>query len=272
MENNLKVFKSDRFDVEDTSGLSLFFYPNSLYIFAKDKNQANIGIHEYYGFRWDDLNTLIVTDHLLRLDVPAKIYVHSQHFSLVPGVLFLPGNEAAYLSFAGPQLQGSYYFGTALDSNNLQLISSIGLKAKKSLDSRFSELTFHHGAASFLSYLFKERFNLIGQEISVNLFGQHMYIASFTDQELSSFNFYELVDIGDILKYVLILIEQLKYDRNHVRVSVFGSTAGSGVTENWGKSYFRHFRLLTPHANQNYSHGFKHLKSENLFESKWQFD
>lgn len=272
MESNLKVFKSDRFDVEDAASLSLFLYPDSLFIFAKDKNQSNIGIHEYINFNWASLEQLVTSDHLLRTDLPAKIYLHQPEFSLVPGVLFQPGQEATYLAFASEQQANTSYFNTPLDSNNLQVLSSISGKLKKTLEARFSDLTFHHGSVCFLSYLFKERFNLIGQEILVSIFGNQIYAAAFSNQELAVFNIFSIDSKEDILKYALVLINQLKFDRNHVRISVFGATNESGITEDWGKEYFHNFRLLTPHANQNFTHGFKHLKSVNLFETNWQFD
>ncbi|MEB2777575.1 DUF3822 family protein [Algoriphagus sp. D3-2-R+10] len=272
MESNLKVFKSDRFDVEDAASLSLFLYPDSLFIFAKDNNQTNICIHEYINFDWASLEQLVISDHLLKNDVPAKIYLHQPDFCLVPGVLFQPGQEASYLSFASEQKANTSYFNTPLDSNNLQVLSGISSKLKKSLEARFSELTFHHGSVSFLSYLFKERFNLIGQEILISIFGNQIYAAAFSNQELAVFNIFSIDSKEDILKYALILIEQLKFDRNHARVSLFGATEENGITEDWGKGYFHHFRLLTPHANQNFTHGFKHLKSVNLFETNWQFD
>ncbi|MBN7815854.1 DUF3822 family protein [Algoriphagus pacificus] len=272
MENTLKVYKSDKFDVEDTTSLSLFLYPNSMAIFAKDKNQANIGIHYYTSIEWSELDKMVVSDPLLRLDVPTKIYLHQPLFSLVPGVLFYPGKEETYLSFAGKLDSDNFYFATPLDSNNIQLVSYISSKLKKSLEARFSELTFHHGGTSFLSYLFKERFNLIGQEILICILDNYIYIAAFTDQELSVFNIFEINDREDILKYVSILIAQLKFDKNHVRVNVFGVSENQQITEEWGKKYFHHFRIMTPHSNQNYSHGFKHLKSGGLFEAYWQFD
>ena len=272
MENNLKVFKSDKFDVEDAASLSLFLYPDSFYIFAKDKNQANIGIHFYSDFTWGSLEQLIFSDLLLKNDLPAKVYLHHSGFSLVPGVLFSPGNEETYLSFSAELKKEYAFFSTPLDSNNLQVVSVIPNKIKRILRARFSEVSFYHGACSFLSYLFKERFNLIGQEILFSVFGEHMYAAVFVDQELSAFNVFEISKKEDILKYSMILINQLKLDRNHVRLSIFGASEKNGITEEWGKHYFYHVRLINPHANQNYSHGFKHLKSVNLFETNWQFD
>jgi len=272
LENHLKVYKSDKFDVEDTASLSLFLYPHTLFVFAKDQNQANIAIHQYSDFSIEKLEGLFHFDPLLRNDVPIKFYWHHSGFSLVPGLLFQQGQERTYLQFAKELSEDVHLFSSALDSNNLQVVSYIDLKLKKNLEARFSEVTLYHGCCSFLSYLFKERFNLIGQEILVNYFKSHIYIAAFTDQDLSVFNIFELNTKEDALKYVLIVMNQMKFERKHVRVTLYGATEKSGITEEWGKDYFQNFRLANPHANQNYTQGFKQLKAENVFEAYWQFE
>jgi hypothetical protein len=272
LENNLKVYKSDRFDVEDTAGLSLFLYPHSLFIFAKDKNQENISIHHYQDFVLDDLEGLFSTDPLLRNDFPAKFYFHQSAFSLVPEALYQPGEENAYLQFAENLPEDVHFFSSPLDSNNLQVLSYISAKLRKNLNARFSEITLHHGCTSFLSYLFKERFNMTEQEILVNYFQSHIYIAAFANQDLSVFNIFEISGNDDILKYISIVIAQLNFDPSKVQISLFGADSENGITEDWGRAYFHNFRLSHPHANQIYSHGFKHLKSENVFEVYWQFE
>lgn len=272
MKNNLKVYKSDKFDVLGTASLSLFLYPSSLYIFAKDQNQANTGIHHYSNFQPEELEEVFTTDPLLRKDVPLKFYFHQTGFSLVPGALFQSGKEKEYLGFVQEVPLDATYFSSPLDSNNLQVVSFITNHLKKSIEARFSDIHLYPGSCSFLSYLFKERFNLIGQEILVNYFKTHIYLAAFTDQDLSLFNIFEITGKEDILKYVLIAMGQLKFDRHHLKMSIFGATEESGINEEWGADYFQNFRLARPHANQNYSHGFKHLKSENVLEAFWQYD
>ncbi|WP_083639144.1 DUF3822 family protein [Algoriphagus marinus] len=271
METDLKVFKSDRFDIQEVSGLSLFLYPHSLHIFAKDANGSNSCIHSYSSFSENDLDKLILSDQLMRNDLPINVYIHQSYFALVPGVLFQPENEAVYLEFAGKPKGNLFYFNSALDSNNLQIVSAIPEKVKKSLDARFSEINLFHGSVSILSYLFKERFNLIGQEILIYSFEGHMYATAFSDQELAVFNMFDIDTEDDILKYILILIKQLKYDRIHVRITILGFDSALKITEDWGKSYFQNFRIISPTSNQNYNQGFKNLKSLNLFEVNWQY-
>ncbi|GAB2494532.1 DUF3822 family protein [Algoriphagus taiwanensis] len=272
MKPDFKVYKSDRFDVEDTASLSLFLYPSSTFIFAKDKNGANIAIHQYPKLGWADLEKITPSDLLLKQDVPAKAYFHSNVFSLVPGLLFQNGKEEQYLNFVGDIKGEQHYFSCALDSNNLQLVSCLPQSIKKSLEARFSEVSFFHGACSFLSYLFKERFNLIGQEILINFIGNYFYLAAFKDQELSLFNRFEVEEKEDLLKYIFIAMEQLKFDKNHARISFFSLQEEEGMSKEWLEEYFHHVRIIKPHANQNYGNGFKNLKSEHLFEASWQMD
>lgn len=271
MENNLKVQTSDKFAVQNTASLSLFLYPTSLHIFARDKNQSITAIHSYERISWKKLEEILASDSLTKLDIPAKIYVHEELFTLMPGVFFQQGKEKEYMQLVGKLPSSPYFFNTGVDSNNIQLLSCIPEKLQQLFSKRFSEHKFYHGSCSFLSYLFKERFNLIGQEIWVNLLDSQCYLAGFTDQELSVFNQFEVSSKEDVLKYVMILMETLQHDRNHARVTLFGATPKNGITEEWGKTYFTNFRLLRPHANQNYGPGLSHDKSPAIFESFWHY-
>ncbi|MDA1268435.1 MAG: DUF3822 family protein [Bacteroidetes bacterium] len=271
MENNLKVQTSDKFAVQNAASLSLFLYASSLHIFARDKNQSITEIHSYEQISWKKLDEVLASDSLTKLDVPAKVYIHEELFTLLPGVFFQQGNEKEYLKLTGELPATPYFFHTTVDSNNLQILSCIPEKLEQQLRKRFSELSFYHGSCSFLSYLFKERFNLIGQEIWINLFDSHAYVAAFTDQELSVFNRFEVTTKEDVLKYALILMESLQHDRNHARVTLFGATEKSGITEDWGKSYFANFRLRRPHTNQNYGTGLSQDKAPIIFESFWHY-
>lgn len=271
MENDLKVLLSDKFAVQNTASLSLFLYPSSLHVFARDKNQSITAIHSYEEISWKKLDEVLSSDGLTKLDVPAKVYFHDALFTLLPGGIFEPGNEKEYLQLAGQLPESPFFFHTSVDGNNVQILSCIPEKFHRPLSKRFSELSLYHGSCSFLSYLFKERFNLISQEIWINLFDSHAYLAAFTDQELSIFNRFEVETKEDVFKYVLILMESLQHDRNHTRVTLFGSTEKSGITEDWGKSYFTNFRLIRPHANQNYGHGLSKDKAPTIFESFWHY-
>ena len=271
MENSLKVQTSDKFAVQHTASLSLFLYPTSLHIFARDKNQSITAIHSYERISWKKLDDVLSTDTLTKLDVPAKAYLHETLFTLLPGAVFQAGNEKEYLQLTGKLPESPFFFPTAVDSNNVQILSCIPEKLHRHLSKRFSELSLYHGSCSFLSYLFKERFNLIEQEIWINLFDSHVYLAAFTNQELSIFNQFEVETKEDVFKYVLILMESLQHDRNHARVTLFGSTEKNGITEDWGKSYFANFRIIRPHANQNYGHGLSKDKAPTIFESFWHY-
>ncbi len=262
---------SDKFAVQNTASLSLFLYPSSLHVFARDKNQSITAIHSYERISLKKLDEVLTSDILTKLDVPAKVYFHEGLFTLLPGAIFQPGKEKEYLQLVGELPESPFFFHTAVDSNNVQILSCISEKLHKLLSKRFSELNFYHGSCSFFSYLFKERFNLIGQEIWINLFDSHAYLAAFTDQELSIFNRFEVETKEDVFKYVLIVMKSLQHDRNHARVTLFGTAEKSGITEDWGKSYFANFRFIRPHANQNYGYGLSQDKAPTIFESFWHY-
>ncbi|MFM7629784.1 MAG: DUF3822 family protein [Algoriphagus sp.] len=271
MENNPKVFSSDKFALEQVAGLSLFIYPDFLMVFAKDKNQTILCIHHYLVKDWNEIGTLLASDYLTKRGVPVKAFLHQKDFLLVPGVVFHQGKELTYFKELSDLPKHPYFFSTGVDSNNIQLLSFISQKFYAQLAEKFTELSIYHGASSFLSYLFKERFNLIGQEIWVNLFGKHLYLAGFTDQELIVFNRFEVTSKEEVLKYILIGLHTLQHDRNHARVTFIGSSESLEISESWAKEYLGHVRLLDPAANQNYAAGFVKKNLPPIFEAYWQY-
>jgi len=272
LEKNLKVYKSDKFGVVDPASLSLFLYPKSAIVFLKDSNHSTIAIHSYQNFEESQLDKLLKFDILLKKNLPLKVYFHRSNFSLVPGILFQSGQEKSYLSFVKEQNEDDFFFSTALDSNNIQIVSSISASNSKVLKANFSEIIYHHGACSFLSYAFKERFNLIDQEILVNVFRGNLYAAAFSNQELTAFNIFELEKEEDFVKYVRILIEQLKFNKIHVRITVYGTVEGLVFSQSWGNKYFRNYQTKKPHANQNFASGLKNIDQLGIIETSWQFD
>ncbi|MCE2707475.1 MAG: DUF3822 family protein [Bacteroidota bacterium] len=271
MENNPKVFSSDKFALEQVAGLSLFIYPDFLMVFAKDKNQTILCIHHYSVKDWNGLGPLLASDSLTKQDVPVRAFLHQKEFLLIPGVVFQQGKELAYFHELSDLPKNPYFFSTGVDSNNIQLVSFISQKLHAQLAEKFTELSIYHGASSFLSYLFKERFNLIGQEIWVNLFGKHLYLAGFTDQELVVFNQFEVESKEEVLKYILIGLHTLQHDRNHARITFIGSSESLGISESWAKEYLGHVRLLDPAANQNFAAGFVKKNLPPIFEAYWQY-
>jgi Protein of unknown function (DUF3822) len=271
LEHNPKVFSSDKFALEQVASLSLFIYPDFLIVFAKDKNQTILCIHHYLVKDWNGIGTLLASDSLTKQEVPAIAYVHQKEFLLIPGVVFHQGKELTYFKELSDVPKHPYFFSTGVDSNNIQLVSFISQKLHTQLVNLFSDLTIYHGASSFLSYVFKERFNLIGQEIWVNLFGRHLYLAGFTDQELIVFNQFEVASKEEVLKYLLIGLHTLQHNRNHARIMFFGSSESLGISESWVKEYVGHVRLMDPAANQNYAAGFVKKNLPPIFEAYWQY-
>jgi hypothetical protein len=269
LENNLKVFKSDKFDATNATDLSLFLYPSSIHIFVKDKNRVNIAQYHEANFDWNRLESLFRLDPILNSQLPAHIFLHQNVFCLVPDDVFSKGNESTYLSYVGNEEKSDTFFSTSLDKGSVHLVSSISSELKSVFENNFQVIGFHHGAASFLSYIIKERLYQIGQEILISVFGNHGYFAVSVYQDLTSFSRFEINSKEDILKYTLVLISQLKLDTKLVRLSIFADKKEE-FQEEYFEQYFHHIRILKPFGNQKYELGFEQAEPSNLFEASWQ--
>lgn len=262
---------SDKFDASTTSSLSLFLFGQKAILFAKDPNGKIAAIHQLQSENRNSLIEKIKEDNLYQKDVPTHVFVHQEHLSLVPGMLFDPSYASTYLALSGDKSLDKQVFHTGMESNNYHLLGSLGKGDWENLIWRKSDTTFNHGACSFLSYVLKEKPNLVNQELLVMLFDQHFYVAAFNHQELVLFNSFEIESKENLLQYLFGIDHQLKFDRNHCRVSVYGEWEKLGITSEWGNEYFRNFRITEPHRNLQYQDGLEIFVESQVFEAYWQF-
>ncbi|HLW19289.1 MAG TPA: DUF3822 family protein [Cyclobacteriaceae bacterium] len=267
-ENIPKRFYSDRFDVEQTSNLSLFLYTRSLVIMAKDKNGSVIGTHLYTFVDRKQLSDIISGDRLINADnTVGKLYVHNDLFCLVPSVLFDPSLKSTYINFIGAadkNLTEIFYEG--VDSNNIQVVGAIEKEIIGLLDDALPDLEITHGASLVLSYLFKDINEMLGQEVFVFAEENNIYLAAFAGSELKVFNRFSVSNGHDLIKYILTVMHQLAFDRVHCRISLFGDFS-MGVELEDLKLYVKNIVTLEPRFNQTYSPGAETFKGANLLEA-----
>jgi hypothetical protein len=115
----LKKLYCDKYDPDMVSYLSLFLYNNIRILFAKDKNDKIVAVRTWNLLASSEVPISNVwKDELYKLDVPTKVFVHNNLFSLVPSVLFNPNFMGTYLSFAGELNYEINPFSSNLESNN----------------------------------------------------------------------------------------------------------------------------------------------------------
>ena len=252
-ENNLQEkILCDKFDPQLVSSLSLFLFDDYYFYFVKDQNGKILAIHRQSYESPRLLAFKLKDEKLLKLDIPVRVFNHVSPFSLVPGMLFESSLSSIFLFFAEKPKENMFLFDTTLSSNNLHLVGSIQKDLSELLSDNKSDITFHHGASSFLSFALKEKFNLLNQEIMVLIQKDFFYLIAFSNQELSLFNKFEVKNKADFLKYTLGIVHQLNFNRSFCRVSVFGNISSYEIDEDWGNLYFKNFKISTPFTNIQY--------------------
>lgn len=252
------------------SNLSLFLFDDHYLYFAKDQNGKVLSIirQQYESPRL--LSFKLKEEKILDLDIPVKVYNHVSSFSLVPGPLFDPALSSVFLFFADKPSENSKVFDTSLESNNLHLIGSIRKDLAEQLSENKSDISFHHGASSFLSYALKEKFNLLNQEILILVQKNHFYLTAFSNQEIVIFNRFEITDRQDVLKYIMGILSQLDFNRNYFRLTVFGEVQSHHIDQDWISQYFKNVNLSTPTPNIQYQEGAETFQRPEVFESYWE--
>lgn len=264
-------FYSDRFVVEQTSSLSLFLYSKAFALMAKDEQGSVVAAHHYALRDWNELPSIISSDILINSEnTVGKVYVHNNLFCLVPSLLFDPSVRTTYLNFITPlQEERQEVFYDGVDSNNIQVVGAVEKEIIALLDHALPDLDITHGACLLLSYLFKEKNEMLGQELFVLAEQGHMYLAAFSGSELKIFNRFPVEGDRDFLKYVFSVIHQLSFDRMHCRLTLIGRMEGINIDLEFLKLYFKNILATAPKSNQTYSPGAEKFKETNLLEAYW---
>jgi hypothetical protein len=272
-ENTLKKLYSDKYDPEMVSYLSLFLYNNIRILFAKDKNNKIVAVRTWNLLASSEVPiSNIWKDELYKLDVPTKVFVHNNLFSLVPSVLFNPDFKATYLSFAGELNPEINSFSTSLESNNYYLIGGIETNFLQLLSDKKTDISFYHGSSSFLAYCLKDRSKFLPQEILLYMFDKAFYVAAFSKQELVLFNRFEIKNRDEFLMYLFGITKKLGFEQKYCRFTLFGSKNDFDIKESWASKFFKYFNITDPEINQSYHEGTDSFSKTFHFESHWELN
>lgn len=257
--------------MEQTSNLSLFLYVNSLVLLAKDQNEEIIAGKIHYFNNILELKNIVETDILINAsNTSGKLFVHNNHFCLVPTILFDPSVKSTYLNFSTPfdeEKQEVFYEGA--DNNTIQIVGAIEKEILAIMDDALPDLELAHGAGLILSYLFQWRGNMLGQELFVVAEQSHIYIAGFVREEMKIFNRFPVENDQEFLKYTFSVLHQLAFDRMHCKISLLGDISGIQVDPDVLKLYFKNLILAEPKSNHTYALGAEKIKETRLLEAFW---
>jgi len=267
-----RQFLSDKFDTSKVSNLSLLLSYGTLTIMAKDQNDAVVGskIYQYSGK--EDLKSIIDEEEFFKSDLTqGKLYVHNDHFSLVPGLIYDPHNKSQYLHFATDLIshEECIIFADSLGSNNLYVIGALDKEIFKLFENKTQALKVSHGSVIGLSYLLDNKYEFIGQEVFIILDHGHVYLSAFSSHELLIYNRFEVQSEEDILKYLFIIFQQFQFNREYCKVNVLGDLSTINSSRESLENYFKHIIEVNPTTNINYLPGAESIKSTKNLDAYW---
>lgn len=262
---------SDKFDSQEVSNLSLFLFTHQYILMGRNRNDQIIAIHQEVFEDRGFLRNLLNEDVLFKMDIPTQVHVHNERFNLVPEVLYDSAFDASYLFFSGENLENQQTFHSSFKNSESILVGCLDQDLFDLIATNKREITFHHGACSFLSYALIEKAEFIDQEILVVIYDDFCYMAAFTNQELTIFNRFEVNNKESLLEYISGITNQLSFNNRYHRVSFLGKTENLAISNAWGKEYFWNCKLPIPEPNQNYPEELLIFEDSMLFESYYEF-
>jgi len=267
-----RQFLSDKFDTAKVSNLSLLLSYGTLTIMAKDQNDAVIGSRIHHFSDKDELGNIIQEEDLFQSEnLQGKLYVHNNHFSLVPGVLYDHNNKIQYLNFATDLLaeEECTLFSDSLGSNNLYVVGALEKHIFTLFENKIQGLKISHGSVIGLSYLLGNKYEFIGQEVFIIIGHGHVYLSAFSTHELLIYNRFDVQNEEDLLRYLLIIFQQLQFNREYCKVNVLGDLGTINSSKENLEKYFRHIIEVNPNTNINYLPGAESLKETKNIDAYW---
>jgi len=267
-----RQFLSDKFDTSKVSNLSLLLSYDTLTIMAKDQNDAVVGSKIYQYSDTQDLESILDNEEIFKSEIAlGYLYVHNDHFSIVPGLVYDPNNKAQYLNFATDLLshEESLIFADSLGSNNLYVIGALDKAIFNLFQNRIKALKISHGSIIGLSYLLDNKYEFIGQEVFIILDHGHVYISAFSSHELLVYNRFEVSSEEELLKYLFIVFQQFEFNREYCKVNVLGELKSINSSKESLENYFKHIIEVNPTTNINYLPGAESIKTTKNLDTYW---
>jgi hypothetical protein len=267
-----RQFLSDKFDTAKVSNLSLLLSYGTLTIMAKDQNDAVIGSRIHHFSDKEALKHIIEQEELFKSEnLKGKLYVHNDHFTLVPGVVYDPNNKIQYLNFATDLLEQKEctLFSDSLGSNNLYVIGALEKEIFTLFENKIWGLKVSHGSVIGLSYLLGNKYEFIGQEVFIIIDHSHVYLSAFSQHELLIFNRFDVQSEEELLKYLFIVFQQLNFNREYCKVNVLGDLGTLNSSKENLEKYFKHIIEVKPNTNINYLPGAESIKETKSLDAYW---
>jgi len=267
-----RQFLSDKFDTSRVSNLSLLLSYGTLTIMAKDQNDAVIGsrIHQFSDIA--SLKEIIDQEELFRSDnLQGKLFVHNDHFSLVPGVVYDPNIKIQYLNFATDLLDQTEcnLFADSLGSNNVYVVGALEKEIFTLFENKIRGIKVSHGSVIGLSYLLGNKYEFIGQEVFIIMDHGHVYLSAFSQHELLIYNRFDVQNEDELLKYLFIIFQQLNFNREYCKVNVLGDLGIINSNKENLEQYFKHIIEVVPNTNINYLPGAESIKDTKSLDAYW---
>lgn len=276
---NIISTKSDKFRTEEIQqyDLSLLFDAQELILSITDLNNQCLYWEQYLKApqaTWGDFlqevqkkSTLCQGPHQTASTVAI---FRNNYFNLLPTPYFRPQDIAVHLQLNADfdtKQQDAWYEN--LNSNEIIVLAAADSVKLDWVKACFHQSTvaFKHHTTVLLNYLLEKRNDFLPQEIFITVEAKHINIAAFSSSELQLINRFEVDNAQQLIKYILMVIQQLNFDRTLCKVSVIGNLAKHQTSIQELGKYIKNVHQQTPEHFINYSELNQKVAYQDYFET-----
>ena len=276
----LKKIKDPKFEIDrlEFYNLSLFIGPNDFQILISDSETNQCVLLEDYVFdsNLDDRGILAVVkfifdDHHLLLANFWKsitVIIKNNIFSFVPKKLFSEDNISSYLkintAFNKSQNEVMLTYHKQLDFVNVFSIpKSIVELASKVYPEK--KIKYIHKSSSLINgVVAKNEHDQKDVAIYIDRFGLHILIVN--NKKLVFYNQYKIKKFSDYLKYIKLVANELKFDLELDRISLYGYLGNRTPHFNELKKTMHQLSLGSRPKNLNFGYVFDEVLEHQYFD------
>ena len=198
-----------------------------------------------------------LTELMPLLDVkgnkPAKVLLTDSTYTLVPSVLFDETRLRSYLSFNHliADLDKYEFYYDKLLNHEIVIVYAIPQKIASLFKAKFQNMVFYHYSLPLLEAFLLEKNE--HSKIGLHIQQQHFDLIYEKAGQLQYFNSFKYETAEDVLYYLLYAMEQLKIDREKVKLLLFGEFEKNSTLYNMIIRYVGEVEIIAKPGQVNYS-------------------
>lgn len=169
-----------------------------------------------------------------------NVGVDSEHFSLVPALIYRPSVQKSYLEAICQPTKQEMIFTDAIEELDIKNVHTIDSRLYDELQAVFPTFNLYHIATPFLR---RTKRLINGDDIIVNVQPSELNIIVYKNNQFQLYNNYKYNSAEAFLYYVLLMYQQFDLDVNTATLTLMGGIMPNSMIYKLLSTYIRQIQF-----------------------------